>query len=159
MAEKNELLTGEDLEQAIAAAEAEYDETRVVEKAEYVETDERYDHESAPEVEPEPELSIEEEFPDYVMPIGMEPSWIRGTSRYEMMGAICGYAGYLLLMGLLGIAGIYESENSGFMGPIIGLGIGYYIGHILTKKAKAKVEADIARMRAERDAAKNAENA
>lgn len=151
MAENKELLVGEDLEKAIAAAEAEYDENRVVEKADYVETDEKY-NQDAPAAEPEPELSIEEEFPDYVMPVGLQQTWVRGTNRYQLTGAICGYAGYLLLVGLLGIAGIYEADTSGFLGPILGLAVGYGIGHLLSKKAKQKVDEDIARLRAERDA-------
>jgi hypothetical protein len=151
MAENKDLLVGEDLEKAIAAAEAEYDENRVVEKAEYVETDDKYA--SQPDVtEPEPELSIEEEFPDYVMPIGLQSTFVRGTNRYQLSGAICGYAGYLLLIGLLGITGIYEADTSGFMGPIMGLLVGYGIGYYLTKKKTKQVEEDLARMRAERDA-------
>lgn len=152
MAENKDLLVGEDLEKAIAAAEAEYDENRVVEKAEYVETDERFNQETAPAVELEPELSIEEEFPDYVMPIGLQSTFVRGTNRYQLSGAICGYAGYLLLIGLLGITGIYEADTSGFMGPIMGLLVGYGIGYYLTKKKTKQVEEDLARMRAERDA-------
>lgn len=151
MAENKDLLVGEELEKAIAAAEAEYDENRVVEKAEYVETDEKYNQETTA-VEAEPELSIEEEFPDYVMPIGLQSTFVRGTNRYQLSGAICGYAGYLLLTGLLGITGIYEADTSGFLGPIIGLAVGYLIGNYLSKKAQKQVDADIARMRAERDA-------
>lgn len=152
MAENKEMLVGEDLEKAIAAAEAEYDENRVVEKADYVETDEKYNQEAAPAAEPEPELTIEEEFPDYVMPFGLQQTWVRGTNRYQLTGAICGYAGYLLIIGLLGITGIYEAETSGFMAPILSLFVGYGIGYLLTKKAEKKVEEDIARLRAERDA-------
>lgn len=151
MAENKDLLVGEELEKAIAAAEAEYDENRVVEKAEYVETDEKYNQETAA-VEAEPELSIEEEFPDYIMPIGLQSTFVRGSNRYQLSGAICGYAGYLLIVGLLGITGIYEADTSGFLGPIIGLAVGYFVGNYLSKKAKKQVEADIARLRAERDA-------
>lgn len=153
MAENKEMLVGEDLEKAIAAAEAEYDETRVVEKADYVETDDKYASQpDVVETEPEPELSIEEEFPDYEMPIGLQPTFVRGTNRYQLMGAICGYAGYLLIIGLLGVLGIYEADTSGFMMPILSLAVGYGIGHLLSKKAQQKVDEDIARMRAERDA-------
>ena len=152
MAENKEMLVGEDLEKAIAAAEAEYDENRVVEKADYVETDEKYNQEAAPAAEPEPELTIEEEFPDYVMPFGLQQTWVRGTNRYQLTGAICGYAGYLLIIGLLGILGIFEADTQGYMLPIMSLFVGYGIGYLLTKKAEKKVEEDIARLRAERDA-------
>ena len=156
MAENKEMLVGEELEKAIAAAEAEYDENRVVEKADYVETDDKYA--SQPDVvEAEPELSLEEEFPDYVLPVGLQPTFVRGTNRYQLSGAIIGYAGYLLLVGLLGITGIYEADTSGFLGPIIGLAVGYFIGNTLSKKKQAEVDAELARMRAERDAAKAAE--
>ena len=153
MAENKEMLVGEDLEKAIAAAEAEYDENRVVEKADYVETDEKYNQEPpAVEVEPEPELTIEEEFPDYRMPLGLQQTWVRGTNRYQLTGAICGYAGYLLIIGLLGILGIFEADTQGYMLPIMSLFVGYGIGYLLTKKAEKKVAEDIARLRAERDA-------
>ena len=151
MAENKDLLIGEELEKAIAAAEAEYDENRIVEKAEYVETDDKYNQETSA-VEAEPELSIEEEFPDYIMPIGLQSTFVRGTNRYQLSGAICGYAGYLLLVGLLGITGIYEADTSGFLGPIIGLAVGYFVGNFLSKKKQKQVDADIARLRAERDA-------
>ena len=152
MAENKDLLVGEELEKAIAVAEAEYDDDRIVEKADYVETDERYNQEGTAAAQPEPELSIEEEFPDYIMPIGLQSTFVRGTNRYQLTGAICGYAGYLLLEGLLGITGIYEATNSGFLGPIIGLAVGYFIGNHLSKKKSKQVEEDLARMRAERDA-------
>lgn len=154
MDEKKEILTGEALEQAIAAAD-EYDESRVAQKADYVESDEKYaaQPDAEPEPEPEPELSIEEEFPDYVMPLGLQQTWVRGTNRYQLMGAVIGYAASLILLGLLGITGIYEGESSLMLG-IIGMMVGYGGGHLLTKKKKAQVEADIARMRAERDAQK-----
>ncbi|MGN0993884.1 MAG: hypothetical protein ACI4PD_02080 [Butyricicoccus sp.] len=154
MDEKKEILTGEALEQAIAAAD-EYDESRVAQKADYVESDEKYaaQPDAAPEPEPEPTLSIEEEFPDYVMPLGLQQTWVRGTNRYQLMGAVIGYAASLILLGLLGLTGIYEGESSLMLG-IIGMMVGYGGGHLLTKKKKAQVEADIARMRAERDAQK-----
>ena len=156
MDEQKEILTGEALEQAIAAAD-EYDESRVAQKADYVESDEKYaaqpDADREPEPEPEPALSIEEEFPDYVMPLGLQQTWVRGTNRYELMGAVLGYAGSLILLGLLGLTGIYEGESSLMLG-IIGMMIGYGGGYLMTKKKKAQVEADIARMRAERDAQK-----
>ena len=104
MDEKKEILTGEALEQAIAAAD-EYDESRVAQKADYVESDEKYaaQPDAAPEPEPEPALSIEEEFPDYVMPLGLQQTWVRGTNRYQLMGAVIGYAASLILLGLLGL--------------------------------------------------------
>ena len=154
MDEKKEILTGEALEQAIAAAD-EYDESRVAQKADYVESDEKYaaQPDADREPEPEPALSIEEEFPDYVMPLGLQQTWVRGTNRYELMGAVLGYAGSLILLGLLGLTGIYEGESSLMLG-IIGMMVGYGGGYLMTKKKKAQVEADIARMRAERDAQK-----
>ena len=154
MDDNKEILTGEALEKAVAAADT-YDENRVAQKADYVESDEKYaaQPDAEPEPEPEPALSIEEEFPDYVMPLGLQQTWVRGTNRYELMGAVLGYAGSLILLGLLGITGIYEGESSLMLG-IVGMMVGYGGGWLLTKKKKAQVEADIARMRAERDAQK-----
>lgn len=154
MDDNKEILTGETLEKAVAAADT-YDENRVAQKADYVESDEKYaaQPDAEPEPEPEPALSIEEEFPDYVMPLGLQQTWVRGTNRYELMGAVLGYAGSLILLGLLGITGIYEGESSLMLG-IVGMMAGYGGGWLLTKKKKAQVEADIARMRAEHDAQK-----
>lgn len=152
MDDNKEILTGEALEKAVAAADT-YDENRVAQKADYVESDEKYAAQPDAEPEPEPALSIEEEFPDYVMPLGLQQTWVRGTNRYELMGAVLGYAGSLILLGLLGITGIYEGESSLMLG-IVGMMVGYGGGWLLTKKKKAQVEADIARMRAERDAQK-----
>ena len=147
-----EILTGEALERAIAEADS-YDESRVSQKADYVESDEKYAAPDEPAPEPEPVLSIEEEFPDYEMPIGLQQTWVRGTNRYQLMGAVIGYAASLIVLGLLGITGIYEGESSLMLG-IVGMMAGYGGGHLMTKKKKAQVEADLARMRAERDAQK-----
>ena len=120
----------------------EYDDDRIVEKPDYVEEDD--EPETQPEVVEETEEADKtEEIAEEDLPLGLSPTFVRGTNRYQLTGAICGYAGALILHGLLGMVGVFpeESGTSSMIFTIVGLLAGFVIGSYLSKRKKAELEA------------------
>ena len=119
----------------------EYDDDRIVEKPDYVEEED--EPEAQPEVEETEEADESDEIAEEDLPLGLSPTFVRGTNRYQLTGAICGYAGALILHGLLGMVGVFpeESGTSSMIFTIVGLLAGFAIGSYLSKRKKAELEA------------------
>lgn len=113
MDENKEYLSGADEEETLPAP-AEYEE-------------------DAPE-----EVEVEEEDKPVT---GTSPTFIRGLNRFQLMGAICGYACALILMGLLGMAGLFDAQST-TMPSLLGMAAGYGVGTWLTKRAEAREAAE-----------------